>query len=157
MKILLKKIISKLTQDKHTLSFAESCTGGRIAAAFTSIPGASAILEGSCVTYSNTIKQRWLGIKEETLTQHGAVSPQCVSQMLEGITDLAGADYAIAVSGIAGPSGGTKTKPVGTVYIGIQTPFNQEVFHCLFQGDRDTVQAQSTQFAIEKLAEVLEI
>jgi len=154
---LVEKIIQKLTEQKQTVSFAESCTGGRIAAAFTAVSGASAILDGSVVSYSNDIKHTWLGVEKEVLENFGAVSSQCVSQMLEGIKNLSGADYAIAVSGIAGPTGGTELKPVGTVYIGLQTPFSQEVFHCNFSGPREAVQEQSTLFAIEKLAEILNI
>lgn len=154
---IVEKIIQELTQKNQTISFAESCTGGRIAAAFTAISGASEVLHGSCVTYSNEIKHLWLGVSHEVLENYGAVSQPCVSQMLEGIQRLAGSDYAIAVSGIAGPTGGTKLKPVGTVYIGLQTPFSQEIFHCNFAGERDAVQEQSTVFAIEKLAEILNI
>lgn len=154
---LVEKIIQKLTKEQKTISFAESCTGGRIAAVFTSISGASEVLHGSCVTYSNDIKHLWLGVSKEVLEKQGAVSQACVSQMLEGIQKMAGSDYAIAVSGIAGPTGGTEFKPVGTVYIGLQTPFSKEVFHCNFKGSREAVQEQSTVFAIEKLAEVLEI
>ena len=124
---------------------------------FPEISGASNILDGSCVTYSNDIEHLWLGVENEVLEKYGAVSPQCVSQMLEGIQRLAGSNYAIAVSGIAGPTGGTEEKPVGTVYIGLQTPFSQEVFHCNFTGLREAVQEQSTVFAIEKLAEILNI
>ena len=154
---LVEKIIQELTEQKQTISFAESCTGGRIAAAFTAISGASDVLNGSCVTYSNEIKHLWLGVETEVLEKYGAVSSQCVSQMLEGIQKLADSDYAIAVSGIAGPTGGTELKPVGTVYIGLQTPFSQEVFHCNFSGPREAVQEQSTVFAIEKLGEILNI
>ena len=153
----VEKIIQKLTREQHTISFAESCTGGRIAAAFTAISGASEVLHGSCVTYSNDIKHLWLGVTNEVLEKHGAVSQACVSQMLDGIQKMAASDYAIAVSGIAGPTGGTEFKPVGTVFIGVKTPFSQEVFHCNFTGPREDVQEQSTVFAIEKLAEVLEI
>ena len=153
----IEKIIEKLASKNQTLSFAESCTGGRIAAAFTSISGASAVLDGSVVTYSNAIKHTWLGVDNEILDKFGAVSSQCVSQMLEGIRNLSGADYALAVSGIAGPTGGTEEKPVGTVYIGLLSPFTQEVFQCFFHGKREHIQDQSTAFAIEKLAEVLEI
>lgn len=154
---LVEKIIRKLAKKGETISFAESCTGGRIAAAFTSISGASEVLHGSCVTYSNNIKHLWLGVSNEVLEKQGAVSRECVSQMLDGIQKMAGSDYAIAVSGIAGPTGGTEFKPVGTVYIGVKTPFSKEVVHCHFKGSRDAVQEQSTLFAIEKLAEVLEI
>ena len=153
----VEKIIQKLTKEGKTISFAESCTGGRIAAAFTAISGASEVLHGSCVTYSNDIKHLWLGVTNEVLENYGAVSQPCVAQMLDGVQKLAGSDYAIAVSGIAGPTGGTELKPVGTVYIGLQTPFSQEVFHCNFNGPREAVQEQSTVFAIEKLAEVLKI
>ena len=154
---LVEKIILKLTEQKQTVSFAESCTGGRIAAEFTTISGASAVLNGSCVTYSNEIKHLWLGVEREVLEEHGAVSSQCVSQMLKGIQKFARSDYAIAVSGIAGPTGGTQFKPVGTVYIGLKTPFSQEIFHCNFSGPREAVQEQATVFAIEKLGEILNI
>ena len=153
----ITKIIKKLTQNKQTITFAESCTGGRIATAFTSISGASSVLNGSCVTYSNDIKNLWLGVENEVLEKFGAVSKPCVSQMLEGIQKMANSDYAIAVSGIAGPSGGTKEKPVGTVYIGLKTPLSKEVFHCHFSGNREAIQEQSTAFAIEKLEEYLNI
>ncbi len=148
---ITEKIIKALSEKEETITFAESCTGGRIAAAFTAISGSSAVLNGSCVTYSNEIKHLWLGVEETVLENFGAVSRQCVAQMLEGIKNLAGADYAIAVSGIAGPTGGTEQKPVGTVYIGLQTPFSQEIFHCFFHGNREQVQEQSVVFAIEKL------
>jgi len=155
--ITLEKIIKTLASLNQTISFAESCTGGRIAASFTSIPGASSVLDGSVVTYSNAIKHTWLGVDNEILEKYGAVSSQCVAQMLEGIKNLSGANYVLAVSGIAGPDGGTEEKPVGTVYIGVQTPFAQEVFQCFFHGKREHIQEQSTAFAIEKIAEVLEI
>ncbi|HIQ28727.1 MAG TPA: CinA family protein, partial [Sulfurovum sp.] len=87
----------------------------------------------------------------------GAVSQECVSQMLTGIQKMANSDYALAVSGIAGPTGGTKDKPVGTVYIGLLTPSTQEVFQCFFQGGREHIQEQSTAYAIARLAEVLDI
>jgi len=157
IKNLVEKIIQQLTKDQQTISFAESCTGGRIAASFTAIPGASNILHGSCVTYSNDIKHLWLGVDNEVFEKFGAVSQACVTQMCEGIQKLAGSDYAIAVSGIAGPTGGTELKPVGTVYIGLKTPFSQQVFHCSFLGPREAIQEQATVFAIEKLAEALEI
>ena len=154
---LTEKIIQELTKKGQTISFAESCTGGRIAVAFTAISGASEVQHGACVTYSNDIKHQWLDVSNEVLENYGAVSEPCVAQMLEGIQKMTGSDYAIAVSGIAGPTGGTEFKPVGTVYIGIKTPFDQEVYHCHFDGSREEVQEQSTSFAIEKIAEVLEI
>jgi PncC family amidohydrolase len=157
MKIIVEKIIKKLTSQNQTISFAESCTGGRIAAAFTAISGASAVLHGSVVSYSNDIKHQWLNVNKEILANYGAVSSECVSQMLVGIKNMSNADYNIAVSGIAGPTGGTKEKPVGTVYIGLQTPTNQKIFYCLFKGDRESIQEQSTAFAMKKLEEYLKI
>jgi len=153
----IASIIQTLKAQNKTISFAESCTGGKIAAAFTSVSGASSILEGSVVTYSNEIKHQWLDVDSEVLELYGAVSEECVIQMLHGIQKMAQSDYAIAVSGIAGPTGGSKEKPVGTVYIGLLIPNMQEVFHSVFHGEREEVQEQSTLFAIKKLAEVLEI
>jgi len=145
------EIINTLKEKNQTITFAESCTGGRIASAFTAISGASSVLMGSAVTYANEIKTAWLGVKEQTLIEHGAVSQECVEEMLSGILKMASADYAIAVSGIAGPTGGTKEKPVGTVYIGIETPKDKIVQRHLFKGDRDSVQKQATDTAIALL------
>jgi len=150
-----KKIIEKFIFEQQTITFAESCTGGRIAAEFTAVSGASNILLGSVVTYSNKIKHQWLGVTLETLEKEGAVSKACVEEMLDGVQKLADSDYAIAVSGIAGPTGGTEFKPVGTVYIGIKTPFSKKTFHCHFNGSREEIQEQSVVFAIEKLAEAI--
>ena len=145
------EIINTLKEKNQTITFAESCTGGRIASAFTAISGASSVLMGSAVTYANEIKIAWLGVKEQTLIEHGAVSQKCVEEMLSGILKMASANYAIAVSGIAGPTGGTEEKPVGTVYIGIETPKDKIVQRHLFKGDRDEVQKQATDTAIALL------
>jgi len=141
-------IIETLKIKNQTITFAESCTGGRIASAFTTISGASAVLNGSCVTYSNEIKSKWLGVSVETLLNHGAVSKECVEEMLKGIIKLANANYAIAVSGVAGPTGGTAEKPVGTVYIGILNLTNIVIEKHLFKGNRESVQEQATNRAI---------
>ena len=144
-------IINTLKEKKQTVTFAESCTGGRIAAEFTAISGASSVLMGSAVTYANEIKSAWLGVKEQTLIEYGAVSSQCVEEMLSGILKMASADHAIAVSGIAGPTGGTEEKPVGTVYIGIRNKEKSIVQLHLFKGDREEVQKQATETAIALL------
>ena len=156
IKHIIEKIILELSQKNQTISFAESCTGGRIASAFTSVSGSSKILNGSCVTYSNEVKHKWLGVSHDTLNNYGAVSQECVYEMLEGIKNMANSDYALAVSGIAGPTGGTEFKPVGTVYIGILTPTFKNVYKSHFKGNREEVQTKSTIFAIEKLAIFLE-
>jgi len=145
------EIINILKEKNQTVTFAESCTGGRIASEFTAISGASAVLMGSAITYANEIKSTWLGVKEQTLIEHGAVSKECVEEMLTGILKMALADYAIAVSGIAGPTGGTEEKPVGTVYIGVKNQEKSIVIHQLFKGNRDSIQQQATHKAIELL------
>lgn len=153
----VEKIIQKLSKTSQTITFAESCTGGRIVAAFTAIPGASAVLNGACVTYSNHIKHTWLGVSNDVLQTYGAVSKECVLQMLEGICKIADSRYAICTSGIAGPAGGTPQKPVGTVYVGIKTPEDSKVYHCFFEGGREEIQEQSVTFAIEKMTNALKI
>ena len=116
----LEEIIGKLLKKKHqTLSAAESCTGGNVSRLITSVPGASEYFKGSVVAYSNEIKQSILKVSEETLMNYGAVSQQTVKEMAEGIRQLYHTDYAFAVSGIAGPGGGSPEKPVGTVWIAI--------------------------------------
>jgi len=142
------KIINTLKAKKETITFAESCTGGRIASAFTAISGASSILNGSVISYANEIKAEWLGVKEETLIKYGAVSRECVEEMLRGIQKMASADASIAVSGIAGPTGGSIEKPVGTVYLGILYKDKIIIEHHIFKGNREKVQEQAKDTAI---------
>ena len=115
-------IVRLLTERKATLALAESCTGGCIAHRITNVPGASAVLLAGLVTYSNAAKQQFLGVQADTLAQHGAVSEPVAREMAEGARREAQADYALSVTGIAGPSGGTPEKPVGTVFIGLAGP-----------------------------------
>ena len=145
------EIIDTLKKKNQTITFAESCTGGRVASAFTAISGASAVFNGSVVSYANEIKSAWLEVKEQTLIEYGAVSKECVEEMLNGVIKMASADYAIAVSGIAGPTGGSPNKPVGTVFIGIQTEKKIIVEHHLFKGDRESIQEQAKDTAIALL------
>ena len=119
----LEAILGELLKLKNaTIATAESCTGGRLAAALNALPGSSAYYLGSVVAYANVVKQQVLGVEQDTLTQHGAVSEQTVREMAEGVRRLMRTDYAIATSGIAGPDGGSKEKPVGTVWIAWATP-----------------------------------
>jgi nicotinamide-nucleotide amidase len=148
-------IINRLKQRNETISFAESCTGGQIVSEFTAISGVSSVLHGSVVSYANEIKSQWLNVQEKTLIQYGAVSAQCVDEMLSGIIKLSSSDCAIAVSGIAGPTGGTKEKPVGTVYIGVETKAKKVINRYQFEGDRTSVQKQATETAIELLKKYL--
>ena len=144
-----------LLQKGKTVSLAESCTGGMIAAALVGCPGVSeALLEG-CVCYSNEAKQRTLGVLTETLRDHGAVSAECALEMVHGICDYTGSDTAIAVTGIAGPGGGTAAKPVGTVYIAALANGKARVEHHVFEGDRLEVRTQSAVRALNLLMELI--
>jgi nicotinamide-nucleotide amidase len=115
--LLAEKVLQLLRERSATLTTAESCTGGLIASMLTRIPGSSEGFHAGFVTYSNAIKQSVLGVSEKTLADHGAVSEQVVREMAHGALHTSGADYTIAVSGIAGPDGGTPEKPVGTVWL----------------------------------------
>jgi nicotinamide-nucleotide amidase len=111
--------VRSLAKKKRTLALAESCTGGYIAHRITNVPGASKVFAGGLVAYSNAAKQKFLGVRAETLARHGAVSEAVAREMAEGAREKFGVDFAIAVTGIAGPTGGTKVKPVGTVFIAL--------------------------------------
>lgn len=113
------KLVRRLRKDNYTITVAESCTGGLLASTLTDIAGASAYFNQSWVTYANEAKIRELGVSEETLNKRGAVSAKVAIQMAQGARERSGADYAIAVTGIAGPSNEGSNKPVGTVYVGI--------------------------------------
>jgi len=115
----VKQIQTKLVAKKKTLAFAESCTGGRMASLITSVPGASAYFLGSIVCYADALKRDLLHVPEKLLKEKGAVSREVVGAMLQGLFVITQADYGIAVSGIAGPTGGSAEKPVGTIWAAI--------------------------------------
>lgn len=144
-------IIEKLTHHNKKITFAESCTGGLLSYYFTSRNGASNILDGSLVTYSNEIKENWLAVEEGTLKEFGAVSADVVKEMSEGAITVSEADFALSISGIAGDIGGTDEKPVGTVYVGIKTPKLSKELHLHLKGDRNYVQNQSVLYAVKIL------
>jgi len=123
---------------KHgkTVSAAESCTGGTISALFTGIPGSSGFYLGSVTSYANSVKTGVLGVSEEIIAKHGAVSSECVAAMAEGIRRITGSDFSVATSGIAGPGGGSNDKPVGLVWIGVSSQLGTETFKMTFKGDR---------------------
>ena len=116
-----RALVNKLHENKLTLSAAESCTGGLIAKRITDIAGCSDVFFGGCVTYTNEVKQRLLGVKAETLEKYTAVSSQVAMEMAKGVRERTGSDIGISATGIAGPGGGTEEAPVGTVYLGIST------------------------------------
>ncbi|PAF47409.1 hypothetical protein BKH41_07455 [Helicobacter sp. 12S02232-10] len=153
---LTASIIDILKKGNKKIATAESCTGGLLAYQFTSVSGVSDVYEGGIVSYSNAIKHKCLGVKTEWLEKYGAVSEPVVRDMLSGALKVFGVDYAIATSGIAGPSGGSLEKPVGTVYIGVQKVGNLAIIErYLFKGGRQKIQKQSCASALEMLAKIL--
>ncbi len=148
---VMEGLIKYLKVNKKTISFAESCTGGLLASKFTKKPGASAVFNGSVISYSNDIKKSWLGVSKETLDIYGAVSKECVKEMLKGIEKMTNCDISVAISGIAGPTGETENKKIGTVFIGIKNNDKIEIKEFLLKGDRNFIQEQAARFAIEMI------
>lgn len=135
-----------------TVTTAESCTGGWVAKAITDIAGSSAWFERGFVTYSNEAKSQMIGVREETLVQHGAVSEPVVVEMAIGALKAARAHFAVSISGIAGPDGGSEDKPVGTVWFAFASASGEGVTRreC-FSGNRDAVRRQATAYALQTL------
>jgi nicotinamide-nucleotide amidase len=144
-------VVQLLTDRKQTLALAESCTGGGIAHRITNVPGASAVLLAGLVTYSNSAKEKFLGVRSETLAAHGAVSEPVAREMAEGARKQTGADYALSVTGIAGPSGGSETKPVGTVFIGLASATETAVEKNYNPYDRETFKQATGNQALDLL------
>jgi len=151
----LEKLISLIRKKNLTISFAESCTGGLLSASFAAIPGVSDIFQGSVVSYSNEVKQSLLGVQAETLQKFGAVSEQTVREMAIGAKKILKTDIVVSVSGIAGPSGGTKEKPVGTVFFYFLGPGFERAERKLFAGSRDEIQRQSVGFTVDSILNAL--
>ncbi|MDY3819040.1 MAG: CinA family protein [Lachnospiraceae bacterium] len=150
------RIAALLEKKNIKVSTAESCTGGLVAAALVNVAGISNWFEEGYVTYSNTAKQKLLGVDKDTLEQFGAVSEQTARQMAIGAAKAAGCQAAVATTGIAGPDGGTDEKPVGLVYIGAVVRDDVVIEKHIFKGDRADVRKQSTQAALELLEQMLE-
>ena len=149
---LAKIILNKLASKDQTLAIAESCTGGLLASAFVDIPGSSQVLLEGAVTYGNKSKINRLGIQEDLLATHGAVSPQVAAAMAEGISRTSGADIGISTTGIAGPDGGTDEKPVGLVYIGLYIAGQgTQTKELRLIGDRNEIRARAVVGALDML------
>jgi nicotinamide-nucleotide amidase len=144
-----------LCKKNAKLTIAESCTGGAISEAITSVSGSSQWFEFGFVTYANSAKRQLLGVSEETLEQYGAVSEQVVKQMAQGAIKQSEADYAIAVSGVAGPDGGTEEKPVGTVWVCWQTPSQIWTHKLVLSGDRQAVRTEAVKKSLQQLLQHL--
>lgn len=134
-----------------TCAAAESCTGGGVGAAITSVPGASEVFAGSVVSYSNDVKRSVLGVDAKSLERFGAVSSEVACEMASGARRLMKTDLAVSVTGIAGPGGGSEEKPVGLVWFGISSAAGTRTEKAIFQGGRDAVRAQAVMHAIGML------
>lgn len=153
---LPQRLLAVLKGRGLTFSCAESCTGGLLASYITEIPGASDVFNGGAVTYTNEVKHSLLGVKNETLEKYGAVSSECVEEMVLGCSEKFNSDVAISISGIAGPGGGSDEKPVGTVYMGFY--YKGKVSSKLYNitGERKRVQTRSAYYAINNLLKIIE-
>lgn len=151
----MKKLFDYLIKNNITVATAESCTGGNISKEFVEYAGISQVFLGGLCTYHNSVKMNVLGVKEETLKNFGAVSEQCAREMLLGVKKVTGAQAAVCTTGIAGPGGATKDKPVGLVFIG--ATFNEKtvIEKHIFQGNRKEVIEQAKQRALELLFEII--
>jgi nicotinamide-nucleotide amidase len=154
---LATAVVKDLSNSGKAVATAESCTGGWIAKSITDVPGSSAVFGYGVVSYSNGAKESILGVKNGTLEEHGAVSERVVEEMVDGVLHLSGADIAIAVSGIAGPDGGTEDKPVGTVWFawavrdGANARIDTSCEH--FSGDRELVRELTVAHALQGVLE----
>jgi nicotinamide-nucleotide amidase len=157
IKELASALVAELAEARKAVATAESCSGGWIAKAITDIPGSSLVFHYGIVSYSNGAKESLLGVKLDTLEQHGAVSEAVVTEMAQGAMHLSGADIAVAVSGIAGPDGGSKDKPVGTVWFAwaARDGAREKVTtSCMqFDGDRELVRELTVAHALQGVLE----
>lgn len=153
--VLALKLASLLIQKQWLLATAESCTGGMIAAACTDLSGSSAWFERGFVTYSNAAKMDSLGVAADVLAEHGAVSKAVAQAMAQGALRHSRAQVAVAVTGVAGPTGGSESKPVGTVWFGFATQNGVVTETRRFDGDRAAVRQATVQHALQRLAELV--
>ena len=151
-------LVEALTKAKKRIATAESCTGGMVSAAITSVSGASAVFDCGVCSYANFIKHKIVGVREETLSTYGAVSDRTAAEMARGVRLLAGADIGISTTGIAGPLGGSRYKPVGLVYIGVSTEMGLHTEKMLFgenNADRERIRelavAAALYFALKEI------
>jgi nicotinamide-nucleotide amidase len=148
----LEVVVGRLLRERGaTVAVAESCTGGMLGARLTTIPGSSQYFVGGFITYSNALKRELLGVSADTLERYGAVSAETAEAMAAGARDRAGATYAVSITGVAGPDGGTDEKPVGLVYLAIAGPEGNTVTHRRFIGDRERIRVFTAQAALDLL------
>ena len=155
MESLPRQIAAALLARRLTLATAESCTGGLVGAALTDLPGSSAWYRGGVIAYANELKTGLLGVPPELLATHGAVSAPTAQAMAAGARSRTGADFAIAITGIAGPSGGSPEKPVGLVFIAVAGPAASAAYEHRFAGSRADIRAAAAEAALRHLRDSL--
>ncbi|MEI8244062.1 MAG: CinA family protein, partial [bacterium] len=148
---LESSLVRKLAEQGLTLALAESCTGGLVAARVTAVPGASAVFHGGVIAYHNDVKRDLLQVPAAVLESAGAVSPEAALAMAQGVRRLLHASLAAAITGIAGPGGGTSEKPVGLVFVAVSGPSGERVKRFLFPGKRDAIRLQAADAALRML------
>lgn len=153
----LEEVVGRMLREMGvTLAVAESCTGGLLGGRITNVPGSSDYFLGGVISYSNSVKQRLLGVSEKTLREHGAVSPNTAREMAEGVVKATGANIGVSITGIAGPDGGSEEKPVGLVYLAVaQGDYPARAFPYTFWGDRPSIRGRAVQQALVLLRDIL--
>jgi len=152
----MKSLIRILTKKKLKISFAESCTGGLLASTITSISGASKVFNLGLVTYSNQTKTKVLKVNKNIIKRYGAVSHECCSAMVKNLSKISNANINVSITGIAGPKGGTKQKPVGLVYIGVKKGNKIEINKCLFKSKkRSSIQKATVKKALNLILRIV--
>lgn len=151
----IKKLVERLTKKKLTISLAESCTAGMACSLIGDVPGASAVLKESLITYSNDAKKKYLGVSQSILDKYGAVSAECAQAMAKGLFKQTQSDVCISITGIAGPGGGTREKPVGLVHFGIAYNGETHLYEKHFKGDRSAIREQAAQFILFMALEII--
>lgn len=150
-------LINKLIEKNYTITTAESCTGGMVSSSLIDVPGASSVISECHITYSNEAKMKYLGVNKETLDAYTAVSEEVALEMVIGAASLAESDVAIAITGLAGPDGGTDDKPVGLVYIACKVKDKIRINSPIFEGNRYEVRQSATEYAINMAIDMLNV
>ena len=152
----MSSLVKKLIKKKLKISFAESCTGGLLASSMTSISGASKVFNIGLVTYSNQAKIKFLKVNKNIIKKYGAVSEECCASMVKNLSKISNAQINVSITGIAGPKGGTKQKPVGLVYIGIKKANKIQIIKCFFKNKkRSSIQRATVKKALNLILRVI--
>ena len=156
MKNLANKLVKKLIQKKQKISFAESCTGGMLSSTITSVSGSSKVFNIGFITYSNKAKMSILKVPKKIITKHGAASKECCLSMVKNLSKISKANISVSITGIAGPNGGTKSKPVGLVYIGIKNRNKIIIKENLFKStNRISIQKATVNSSLQMIIKII--